>query len=240
MASVRSYAAVIGTDGDQFSIYNPSVGLARPSQLYPKDFNNFAPRLSAAYDPFGKGKTIVRAGVGVFYDGYSQDFFTGQLAYNTDNTGPAYNPVGPNPVFITYNLNPALPVVTNPLNPLVGDTIIQPTVPVFDPASVTPTTASSTDAFTVSRNLRTPYVFNYNLNIQQQLLPNTVLQVGYVGSAGRKLFYFRDINQPSHDQITRIDKFCGITEGGNGSIARGSAQCLGVPEIVGFTTPLSP
>jgi len=234
------YAGVIGTDGNQFSIYNPSVGLVRPSQLYPKDFNNFAPRLSAAYDPFGKGKTIIRAGVGVFYDGFSQDFFTGQLAYNTDNTGPAYNPIGPNPVFITYNLNPALPVIPNPNNTTSLVPAIQPGVPVFDPASVTPGTASSTDAFTVSRNLRTPYVFNYNLNIQQQLLPNTVLQVGYVGSSGRKLFYFRDINQPTHAEITTIDSFCGITDnGGNGSIARGSPQCPGAP-IVGFTTPLSP
>ncbi len=213
------YAGVIGTDGNQFSIYNPSVGLVRPSQLYPKDFNNFAPRLSAAYDPFGKGRTIVRAGVGVFYDGFSQDFFTGQLAYNTDNTGPAYNPIGPNPVFITYDVNTP---------------VLQPGVPVFVPSSVMPGTASSTDAFTVSRNLRTPYVYNYNLNIQQQLLPNTVLQVGYVGSLGRKLFYFRDINQPTHAEITTIDEFCGFTA----TISRGTPQCTGAP-VVGFTTPLS-
>ena len=213
------YAGVIGTDGNQFSIYNPSVGLVRPSQLYPKDFNNFAPRLSAAYDPFGKGRTIVRAGVGVFYDGFSQDFFTGQLAYNTDNTGPAYNPIGPNPVFITYDINTP---------------VLQPGVPVFVPSSVMPGTASSTDAFTVSRNLRTPYVYNYNLNIQQQLLPNTVLQVGYVGSLGRKLFYFRDINQPTHAEITTIDEFCGFTA----TISRGTPQCAGAP-VVGFTTPLS-
>ena len=213
------YAGVIGTDGNQFSIYNPSVGLVRPSQLYPKDFNNFAPRLSAAYDPFGKGRTIVRAGVGVFYDGFSQDFFTGQLAYNTDNTGPAYNPIGPNPVFITYDVNTP---------------VLQPGVPVFVPSSVMPGTASSTDAFTVSRNLRTPYVYNYNLNIQQQLLPNTVLQVGYVGSLGRKLFYFRDINQPTHAEITTIDEFCGFTA----TISRGTPQCAGAP-VVGFTTPLS-
>jgi len=187
------YYGVIGTDGNQFSIYNPSVGLVRPSQLYPKDFNNFAPRLSVAYDPFGKGKTIVRAGAGVFYDGYSQDFFTGQLAYNTDNTGPAYNPIGPNPVFITYDVNTP---------------VLQTGVPVFVPSSVMPGTAASTDAFTVSRNLRTPYIYNYNFNIQQQLARNTVLQVGYVGSAGRKLFYFRDINQPTHAEITAADLGC--------------------------------
>jgi hypothetical protein len=43
--------------------------------------------------------------------------------------------------------------------------------------------------------MRTPYVQNYNLNIEHQLGSNTALVVGYVGSAGRKLFRFRDINQ---------------------------------------------
>jgi hypothetical protein len=46
----------------------------------------------------------------------------------------------------------------------------------------------------VNQNLRTPYVENYNLNIQQGLWKSAVLQVGYVGSSGRKLIYTRDIN----------------------------------------------
>jgi hypothetical protein len=203
------YFGVIGTDGDQFSIYDPTLGLVQKKQLYPKDFHNFSPRLSFAYDPFGKGKTVIRTGFGVFYDAFSQDFFTGQLAYNTDNTGPAYNPIGPNPVYITSAFNPALPVDANPLSPLFGDTIIQNKIPVFDPASVTAGTATSTDAFTVSQNLRTPYVFNYNLNVQQEIARNTVLEVGYVGSAGRKLFHFLDINQPTSAEITTADLACG-------------------------------
>lgn len=226
------YFGVLSTDGNRISNYNPAVGLVQPGQLYPRDLNNFSPRVSAAYDVFGKGKTVVRAGFGVFYDAFSQDFFTGQLALNTDNTGPAYNPIGTRPVFITFALNPALPVAGP--GPLVGDSIIQPNVPIFDPASVTAGTATSTDAFTVSQKLRTPYVYNYNLNIQQEIAHNTVLEVGYVGSAGRKLFHFLDINQPSHAQITQIDNLCGIT----GSLARGTPQCLGAP-VVGFTTPLS-
>ena len=229
------YDGVIGADGNQLSVYNPAVGLQQKSQLYPKDLNNFGPRVSAAYDPFGKGKTVIRAGAGVFYDGFSQDFFTGQLAFNTFNTGAAYNAIGPNPVFITFALNPALPVDAG------GNFIIQPGVPVFDPTSVIAgPTNQTTDAFTVSPRLRTPYIYNYNLNIQQQLARNTVLQVGYVGSIGRKLFFFRDINQPSHAQITAIDTFCGIADDGkNDSIARGTPQCPGAP-IVGFTTPLRP
>jgi len=225
------YFGVIGADGNQISIYEPAVGLVQPSQLYPKDFHNFSPRVSAAYDVFGTGKTVVRAGFGIFYDAFSQDFFTGELAYNTDNTGPAYNPIGPNPIFITFALNPALPAGAGPL---AGDSIIKAGTPIFDPASVTPGTATSTDAFTVSQSLTTPYVYNYNLNIQQEILHNTVLEVGYVGSAGRHLFHFLDINQPTPAEIKEIDELCGIT----GSIARGTPQCPGAP-IVGFTTPLS-
>jgi len=187
------YFGVIGEQHNQFSIYNPLVGLVQTKQLYPKDFNNFSPRLSVAWDVSGKGKTVVRAGFGVFYDGFSQDFFTGQLAENTFNTGPAYNAIGPNPVFISTTL--------------LGS-VIQPGVPIWAPASVTPGTASTTDAFTVSQKLRTPYIYNYNLNLQQEVAKNTVLQIGYVGSAGRKLFRFRDINQPSQAEITAADLGC--------------------------------
>jgi hypothetical protein len=53
----------------------------------------------------------------------------------------------------------------------------------------------ASDIFTVDQKIRTPYIQNYNLNIQQQLASGVVLQAGYVGSAGRKLFRYRDLNQ---------------------------------------------
>jgi outer membrane receptor protein involved in Fe transport len=169
------YFGVIHERDGQFSIFDPTIpGPKLVDQLYPKDFNNFGPRLSLAWDVFGSGKTIVRAGWGVYYDAFSQDFFIGQLPFNTFNPGPAYNGVGPNQTLFSFS----------PIG------VLTPGVPVFDPS-----TFSASDVFTVNQKIRTPYVHNYNLNVEQQLGTKAALQVGYVGSAGRKLFRYVDMNQ---------------------------------------------
>jgi hypothetical protein len=49
----------------------------------------------------------------------------------------------------------------------------------------------------VDQKIRTPYVQNFNVNVEQAMGGAMALQVGYVGSHGTKLFRFRDINQ--HD-----------------------------------------
>ena len=61
------------------------------------------------------------------------------------------------------------------------------------------------DIFAVDPHIKTPYMENYNLNIQQQLTSKTTLQVGYVGSQGHRLFRFYDINQPNQAAITAAD-----------------------------------
>ena len=51
------------------------------------------------------------------------------------------------------------------------------------------------DTFTVAQNIRTPYISNYNLNVEHQFNDHVAFQVGYVGSTGRKLFHYIDENQ---------------------------------------------
>ncbi len=179
------YFGVINEDGNRFSLFNPAtqtlqlVGQGNgPGSLYPNDLNNFAPRLSAAYDLLGNGNTVVRAGWGLYYDAFSQDFFIGHFPFNTFNAGPAYNGIGSSAITSAGN---------------VAGTIT-PGVPIFTGFSPT------TDAWTVDQNIRTPYIQNYNLNIEQALGRQMALNVAYVGSAGTKLFRFRDINQ--HDPAT--------------------------------------
>jgi hypothetical protein len=206
------YYGVIGLDGDRFSIYDPAVGLVEVSQLYDKDANNFGPRVSFAWDVAGKGKTVIRGGFGAFYDLFAQDFFTGQIPFNCFSCpGVAYNPIGANPVTFA-----AFPLI----NTLASGAAIFPAVG-----------GDTSDVFTVS-DLRTPYVFNYNLNIQQELFRGGVVQLGYVGSAGHKLFRIREINHPDQATITAADIACA---GANNPL---TSSCVFVNR--NFSTPLTP
>jgi outer membrane receptor protein involved in Fe transport len=199
------YFGVIGEKDGLFSNFNFDPANPMPvltNQLYPKDYNNFAPRVSFAYDLFGSGKTVVRGGWGVYYDAFSQDFFVGQLPFNTFNAGPAYNGVGPAPV--TFDFSPAAEAFT--LVACGGNSIPVPnsgglcTPPVFAQGDF-----SAADIFTVDQKLRTPYVQNYNFNVEHQLGTNVGFQIGYVGSSGRKLFRFVDLNQLCPPSPTSIN-----------------------------------
>src|SRR5207245_4226406 len=85
------------------------------------------------------------------------------------------------------------------------------------------------DIFSFDRNIKTPYIENYNLNLQQQLASKVVLQVGYVGSQGHRLFRFFDLNQPNQATITASDLACNCPgPGGNGN-STGVTRNYGFP-----------
>ena len=55
--------------------------------------------------------------------------------------------------------------------------------------------SNSTDITQANPDIRTPYIQNFNVNVQRELWANTMLQIAYVGSMGRKLFRTSEINQ---------------------------------------------
>jgi outer membrane receptor protein involved in Fe transport len=182
------YFGIVTEKHQNFTNVDPTTGIGYAvggGNLYNPDYNNFAPRVSIAWDPLGRGTTVIRAGYGIFYDAFSQDMFLGHLPWNSSfDPGAAYNGyVGP-------NLISTADLLGGPLSP---------SLPVYGG------TSPMGDAFGVQKNLRTPYMENYNLNVQQQLGRKMVVQVGYVGSQGHKLFRFRDINQPTVSQIQNYD-----------------------------------
>ena len=190
------YFGVVSEKDNLFYRYLPAsdavvqVGTSgTSSSLYQPDHNNFAPRLAFAYDVGGQGRTVVRGGWGLFYDAFSQDIFLGHVPFNcTFCPGPAYSGIGP----------AAISFASLGGGPLAANT------PVY--SSPTPLG----DFFGVDPNIRTPYIQNFNLNIQRQITNRAVAQIGYVGAKGTKLFRFRDINQPSQAAITASDLANGI------------------------------
>jgi hypothetical protein len=189
------YLGLFREEGDRLSNFIPTTGLVRVGSpglpdLYTPDRNNLAPRIGFAYDVTGKARTVVRGAYGFYYDTPSQDFFLLQGFQSGGPASPATNPL------------PGLGVFNVMFSP--GQVIpYGPGVPIFGSATAAPPT-SNIALFAVDQNLRTPYIQNYSFNVQQELRPGLVLQTGYVGSHGTKLFRVRDINQATPgDPLTR-------------------------------------
>jgi hypothetical protein len=186
LSNITSVSPALGTG--TFTL--TQVGQPGLSSLYNPDKKDFAPRVSVAWDVTGKGQTVVRVGYGVFFDAFSQDMALGHLPYAPFfDPGPAYNNIGPDPILSTSAVG----------GPITAG------APLY---AATTTCTFECDAFGFDRNIKTPYMENYNLNIQQQLSSKAVLQLGYVGSQGHRLWRFFDLSQPSSAQINAVDLAC--------------------------------
>lgn len=218
------YYGVVAERNHLFSDFIPSTGtleMVGPGglpNLYNPDKKDFSPRASIVWDVTGKGNTVVRAGYGLFFDAFSQDMMLGHLPYPTFYApGPAYNNIGPNPIQMA-NANPAA---------FDANGVYIPNTPIYG----IPGCNVECDIFSFDRNIKTPYMENYNINVQHQFSSKVSLLVGYVGSQGHRLFRFLDLNQPSQATITACD--LGQLPASSGCVG-GTINDFTVPRNFGF------
>jgi Carboxypeptidase regulatory-like domain len=202
-------------DNNQIANFVPSVGLVQAGQvptIFHTDRNNFAPRVGIAWDVFGNGKTIIRAGGGLEYEYIP-------LAVFLSNGGPvnAATPgIGAIPTG-AFGVNPsagglekgtgtiavgAVSFTSSQLNytsagPVFGNPVLN-----CDPNLVIGgTPGNPCSIMGINPDFRTPYVENWNLNVEHAIANNFSLQVGYVGNHAVKLIGPIDLNQP--DLVTQ-------------------------------------
>jgi hypothetical protein len=155
-------------------VFTGSSGL---DTIYPRRYNNFAPRLGFAYSPKTGSKLVFRGHYGIYYDQPAINAFGDNRPPNGGATGILSNPAGPSPVFSLTRGN--YQIVSG--QPIFGDANLPP-----PPYGV----------FSVDQGFKIASANNWNLSAQYQLASSVVAEVGYVGSFGRHLLTVLDINQP--------------------------------------------
>lgn len=163
--------------------------------LVPNDKNNFAPRIGFAYSLSDSARVVLRGGYGIYYDRLSTRYANTQLLdypYLALAVGvvnplggivpgllPYSSPFVPVPQPTQFPVNATIPSPLSPLTPLVG-------VPI--------------SGIYIDPNLRTPYIQQYNTNVQWEFANDYLLEVGYVGATGRKLLQVITLNQPVYNR----------------------------------------
>ena len=170
----RDTVTRLGATDGKLTNFLADKGMVSTDNLYPAQKDAISPRVGITYVPWDNRKTVFRGGYGLFYDMFAVAFFTANTGFaNGGALGVGNNPGGDQPVFsITQR------------RLTVGNG-----VPIFGTASQPPY-----GAFAVSQDLKLPYVENFNVNVEQQIGPTTIAQVGYVGTRGHRLALMRDIN----------------------------------------------
>jgi hypothetical protein len=226
-------------EGNNLGVFVPGQGLeiqgAGVANIYKPDYHNFAPRIGMAYS--AGGGFVVRGGFGIYYDQINMNPFLDFRPPISAADGLEDNPIGPNPVD-SYSRNGY-----NWTTAQAGGASIFPGVTTCLGNSATDPNClpgETYNVFSVSQHFRPSYNMNFNLNIQKSLGQAAVLEVGYVGSQGRRLSIMENINQngafnaqyPNYGSIIQLN--------GIGNSNYNSLQTtLRVRQFHGFTSQFS-
>jgi hypothetical protein len=133
----------------------------------PSDTNNFGPHVGFAYDPIGKGKTVVRGGYGIYYGRIINSAVYNALITTGMPGGQAS--------FTFRQTDKGAPVFPRLLTAAPGNSV-GPNIVFFD------------------HGFQAPQIHQTDLTLEQDLGWNSVASVSYLGSYGRQLPGFVDTN----------------------------------------------
>jgi hypothetical protein len=150
-----------------------------PPGVYSTPYNTFAPRLGFAWEPGFDKSSVLRGGVGTYYELTRRD----DLQFLS--FGPPY-----------YVLQSFAPSVNNPVPQYVfGQNVFPPlpaSVTVPSPGYVPP---AGTMVSTPTPVIKTPTVYQWTLDYERNFGKNWLLEVGYAGLVGRHLGTLYDADQ---------------------------------------------
>ena len=142
------------------------------------DNNNLGPHFGFAWDPTGRGTTSVRGGYAVFYDAPAL------LSLNNgNNVSPFSYSVEFNEGILDDPFRGRESMNRFPVKQFLPDT------PFADPLYT----------IVVDRKFLLPSTQNWNLTVEREVLPGTILRIGYVGTKATHLKGEYDQNAPIYD-----------------------------------------